>query len=132
MKRQIRKGIEEGESKFPSFDVLLKNGQITQDEYLFLHGGQNVPEIFRRVEDISRSHGMAGISGVFYALEERRISIAKAMEVIRHYLLSGKIEEYEAPRGEWDEEKEISQLKMQIAKLQHQLDDKNQSSSSGE
>lgn len=62
-------------------------------------------EIKQRIAEINRVGGMAGISGVFYALGEGRISPGKAMECVRHFLLTGNVDRYTAPIGEelWEE-----------------------------
>lgn len=83
-----------------SWGNILAAGRITEDEYAFLKGGMSVPEMFRRIESINRGDGTTGISGVFYALEENQISVAKAMQVIRRYLLSGEVECYKPATGE--------------------------------
>lgn len=79
---------------------LFAQGNITEAEYLFLRGGSHTPEIFQRIEALSQRAGTLGVSGVFYSLEENQISPAKAMQVIRRYLLTGELEEYTRATGQ--------------------------------
>jgi hypothetical protein len=83
-----------------TLETLRAQHSITEEEYLFLKGGSNTPEIFQRVEAISRIHGTAGVGGVFYALEDGQISVGKAMQVVRRFLLTGEVEDYTRAEAE--------------------------------
>lgn len=74
--------------------TIFEQGGITEGEYRFLQRGGGAEHIFERVEAVSRTHGLHGISGVFYALEANTISVGKCMQVVRRFLLSGDIEDY--------------------------------------
>jgi hypothetical protein len=102
-----------------NFHDIWAAGGMTDAEYDFLRGGTSVPEIFRRIEVElgSRYDGTAGVSGIFYALEENRISVSKAMQTLRKFLLSGDLDTYRHAEGWSEDEERIKQLRDMLNKI---------------
>lgn len=71
-------------------------------------------EIKNRLVKINRTGGNDSLTGVFYSLQEHRISVGKATEVVRHFLETGVLDKFEPPQGRDEcEEREID-LRLEI------------------
>lgn len=100
-----------------SFGDLLAKGRITQDEYLYLMGKLSEPEIVERIGHIRPIGCTDGVSGVFYSLSEGRISVGKAMEVVKEYLLTGNLAAYTEAEGVTVDQAEIDILRERLNEI---------------
>jgi hypothetical protein len=73
-----------------TLDAMLKNTQITDDEYAFLKGG-GVRRCLARIDNLRRGED---IEDVFHSLAAEQITVAKCLDVVRTYLMTGVIENY--------------------------------------
>jgi len=71
-------------------------------------------EIQNRLVKINRTGGNRSLTGVFYSLYEHRISVGKATEVVRNFLETGVLDDFEPPEGQDDCEIREIKLRQEI------------------